>query len=223
MALVPLKCPNCGGEIQIDGSFKYGFCIYCGTKIMNEPQGTDNNRDTELINLLKLAKLSIASQDLRAADATLEKAMLVDVDVSDLWCMKAVVDWDVGNKRAGHFARADACSRSLGIFTKDDASKQHGVPVTFFFQSKSLMTPDIMALLYFDNGMEIFVPIKKTNTVNISEGEHSVLLKSLTRKRAGNSSFTEQNEILNISGPCTFILTLKDDKSGFNIVTKNES
>ena len=221
MALIPLKCPNCGGEIQLDSSFKSGFCIYCGTKIVNETQTSGNDRDTELINLLKLAKVSLDSQDLKAADAALEKAMLVDVDVSDLWCMKAVVDWDVGNKRAGHFARAAGCSRTLGIFTKDDATKQHGVPVTFYFPSKSLMTPDIMALLYFDNGMELYVPIKKTNTATISQGEHSILLKSMTRKR-GTSTFTEQHETLNITGPCTFVLTLKEDKSGFDVTVENK-
>ena len=167
MALVPLKCPNCGGEIQLDSSCKFGFCIYCGTKILNDAQKSGNDRDAELINLLKLAKVSIESQDYKAADAALEKAMLVDVDVSDLWCLKAVVDWDVGNKRAGHFTRASECSRSVGVFAKEDADKLHGVPVTFYFQSKSLMTPDIMALLYFDNGKEMYVPIKQTNTANI--------------------------------------------------------
>lgn len=34
MALVALKCPNCGGSLDLDDSREFGFCQYCGTKIM---------------------------------------------------------------------------------------------------------------------------------------------------------------------------------------------
>ena len=34
MSLVALSCSNCKGEIQLDDSKEFGFCLYCGTKIM---------------------------------------------------------------------------------------------------------------------------------------------------------------------------------------------
>ena len=34
MELIALKCPNCGGSIDFDRSREFGFCQYCGTKIM---------------------------------------------------------------------------------------------------------------------------------------------------------------------------------------------
>ena len=33
MVLIALKCPHCGGDIQLDDSREFGFCLYCGTKI----------------------------------------------------------------------------------------------------------------------------------------------------------------------------------------------
>lgn len=34
MALVALKCPNCSGDIELDDTRDFGFCMYCGTKVM---------------------------------------------------------------------------------------------------------------------------------------------------------------------------------------------
>ncbi len=34
MALISLRCPNCSGDIELDGSREFGFCMYCGSKVM---------------------------------------------------------------------------------------------------------------------------------------------------------------------------------------------
>ena len=34
MTLIALKCPNCSGDVQLDDGREFGFCIYCGTRIM---------------------------------------------------------------------------------------------------------------------------------------------------------------------------------------------
>ncbi len=34
MALISLKCTNCNGDIELDDSREFGFCMYCGTKVM---------------------------------------------------------------------------------------------------------------------------------------------------------------------------------------------
>lgn len=36
MGFVKLVCPSCGANIQLDGSKDFGFCNYCGTKIVQE-------------------------------------------------------------------------------------------------------------------------------------------------------------------------------------------
>lgn len=33
MATVSIKCPNCGGALELDDSREFGFCIYCGTQV----------------------------------------------------------------------------------------------------------------------------------------------------------------------------------------------
>jgi|GEM_PF-6643233 len=34
MGLVSLKCPNCGGQIDLDDKKEFGFCMHCGNKVM---------------------------------------------------------------------------------------------------------------------------------------------------------------------------------------------
>ena len=34
-ALEPLNCPQCGGAVDLDDNQEYGFCKYCGTKVIN--------------------------------------------------------------------------------------------------------------------------------------------------------------------------------------------
>ena len=33
MSLVTMKCPSCGGTLELDDTREFGFCIYCGTKV----------------------------------------------------------------------------------------------------------------------------------------------------------------------------------------------
>lgn len=34
MSLISLRCPNCNGDIRVDDNLDYGFCMYCGSKIL---------------------------------------------------------------------------------------------------------------------------------------------------------------------------------------------
>ncbi|MCR5522854.1 MAG: zinc ribbon domain-containing protein [Clostridia bacterium] len=36
MGFVAVKCPQCGADIQLDDSREFGFCNYCGTKVMQD-------------------------------------------------------------------------------------------------------------------------------------------------------------------------------------------
>ena len=36
MGFIALRCPSCGADIQLDESREFGFCNYCGTRIVQE-------------------------------------------------------------------------------------------------------------------------------------------------------------------------------------------
>ncbi|HNX13830.1 MAG TPA: hypothetical protein PKH29_03140 [Oscillospiraceae bacterium] len=43
MALISLKCTNCGGDIQMDDKKESGFCVYCGAKVLLQQAVTNIN------------------------------------------------------------------------------------------------------------------------------------------------------------------------------------
>ena len=61
MALVALKCPNCGGALDLDDSREFGFCQYCGTKIMiqeeKKKQLVEVDDSKKIVGWLDSAKL----------------------------------------------------------------------------------------------------------------------------------------------------------------------
>ena len=221
MPLIALKCPNCGGDIQLDGARKFAFCMYCGTKIMNESGSSDESRETELVNYLKLAKMEIRSNNLASAFEAIEKAKFVDPDISDIWYMMAFLNYDNKQTCSQYLRRADECSRSLNVFTMEDADRILGYPVKYTFVNKTLLTPDIMALMYFDNGKELFLPIKSTNTINLPVGDNHLVLKKMDRSKK-QASFKERECTLTVNGPCTFQLSL-DKKTGEILIEKKDN
>lgn len=40
MATVSIKCPNCGGALELDDSKEFGFCIFCGTQVRVQDEKT---------------------------------------------------------------------------------------------------------------------------------------------------------------------------------------
>ena len=40
MATVSIKCPNCGGALELDDSREFGFCIFCGTQVHIQDEKT---------------------------------------------------------------------------------------------------------------------------------------------------------------------------------------
>ena len=62
MVLVALKCPNCSRDIQLDVAEEFGFCTYCGTRIMllePNPVSVKPGCSDDLENLLKIARATV--------------------------------------------------------------------------------------------------------------------------------------------------------------------
>lgn len=63
MSLVALKCPNCGADLELEGTKEFAFCMHCGTKILiQEMVGRNSGSESsKLKNLEDLALTSIGS------------------------------------------------------------------------------------------------------------------------------------------------------------------
>ncbi len=91
MVLKALKCPNCGGEVHLDDNMKRGFCVHCGSEIINEPSTSGKveiDSRLTLINLLKASLDSIDCNELGRAEDLANKALDIDTGSPDAWFLK---------------------------------------------------------------------------------------------------------------------------------------
>lgn len=84
MKLVALKCPNCNSDIELDKDREFGFCNYCGTKIVVadavQKVTVNINRASEINNILKRAKDYEERQMLDEAEKYYDRALDIDMD-----------------------------------------------------------------------------------------------------------------------------------------------
>ena len=57
MGMVPLKCPGCGANIELDDSREFGFCNYCGTKVVQDKLVVEHRGSVTIDSSNRLANL----------------------------------------------------------------------------------------------------------------------------------------------------------------------
>lgn len=67
MGFIALKCPSCGASIELDENREFGFCSYCGTKVM---------QDKKIVEL----KGEVKVEGVSTADKLLERAYILIED-----------------------------------------------------------------------------------------------------------------------------------------------
>lgn len=56
MAMVAVKCPQCGADVEIDGAREFGYCNFCGTKIMQEKVIVEHKGNVKIDNSEQVEK-----------------------------------------------------------------------------------------------------------------------------------------------------------------------
>ncbi len=119
--LVSLKCPNCNGDVQLDNSREFGFCVYCGTKILNERSNESIVKIDErnkLINILKTAKRELELHHEEVVIKLLDDALYIDADCKDALLIKALLT-EGSNDMRSYRTMAEK-GNSYDIFTEQD-------------------------------------------------------------------------------------------------------
>lgn len=104
MALVPAKCTQCGGNIEVDDTHEAGICKFCGTPFITEKvinnyttNITNNNDFTganinivngNIDNLIKLAENAIIAGNGKEAVDYVNKALEINPESSKAWFLK---------------------------------------------------------------------------------------------------------------------------------------
>lgn len=86
MGFIALKCPSCGAEIQMDNSREFGFCQYCGTKIVQDKMVVEHkgrvgvDHSDEIKNLLMRANENFKMGNSDLAEQYYNRVLDMDFD-----------------------------------------------------------------------------------------------------------------------------------------------
>ena len=145
MPFIALRCPQCGAEIQLDNTREFGFCNYCGTKILQDKQIIekrvvyDHSKDIE--NNVQLGYRYFNNKEYKKA----------------YQCFEKVLGWDVNN--------ADA-NKMLDVLSnrKNTPNLYLRLNTTFYFSLKILLDGALVGKLSSSHPVYL----------NVSPGKHSL-------------------------------------------------
>lgn len=175
MALVALKCPNCGGDLQFEDSHDFGFCQYCGTKIMLQEALTykvEMDYTRQARNLLQNAEDYYSEGFKEKAYGYASDAMELDRTLARAWFIKAMCTDDyedrvVGLKNA--FKNTD--DPKLKEEIKKNLSEKCRVELKYSGLITSWMSEYPCPILI--DGERYL--LKDTSSVMLSKGAHTVV------------------------------------------------
>ena len=141
MTLVALKCPNCGGSLDLEDSREFAFCQYCGTKVMIQEeivkQKVTIDRSEDLKNVIKLAVIAFTEHDLDKVKELADKALEMDVNCLDAMYMKIAITKANGGDYQSLMELSKQCTTNLGLFTQEDIGKYLGSHISLKYVHSS--------------------------------------------------------------------------------------
>ena len=210
MPLIALKCPECGGDIQLDDAREFGFCMYCGCKVLLD-RAAPAGRPPSLRNILVLAYECIASEDWASAKPKVEQALMIDIDCPDAWLMKALVcsaagDWE-GERRAAERGRSLE-GRSLGVMSYEDYARRACKKVTFTLECG--FTRQGAEVMLEVDGMPAI--LRGGLTLKLTPGRHEVVAYD----KAFDGSVRERaSGAIDVDSDCSYVV--RSDSKGLSV------
>ncbi len=99
MGFISVKCPSCGSSVDLDETREYGFCSYCGTKIVQDRIVVEHRGSISISGvaneqaLLERAFLFLEDGDFSNADIYFEKVLDVNPKCSRAYIGKLLCEY----------------------------------------------------------------------------------------------------------------------------------
>ena len=219
--LIALKCPNCGGNIKFDDSLIKGFCMYCGTEIINESnnQSIKIDRTDDVINYLKLVKLMAEEHNWLEMNQYIDKIIEINMDISDIWYAKAIINYDNQQAYNRCIEKANQCITKFGIIKEDDIEKLYGFKVLFLLED-GFVARNYSDVIVNIDGTYIKSLIKGSFVqFGLLKGNHTILIEGHSAG-ATIPRYIRNNYKFNVYSDKTIIIHFKKLSFGYVIEEK---
>ena len=206
MALVGLSCPHCGGSVQLEENMKQGFCMYCGTKVVNDrfiSGEVSIDKSADIINHIKLTKDALIAHDWDASTRFVEKILLMDPECSDAWYMKALISKRQASAEAvsSFISKGEGAKNKFDLFSKEDITAFWGKYTIKVIAKEGAMKVPRTIIVTLDDGKEsIKINIGQEINFGVDGGSHSLFVRTDEGPPAllatnVRKSFTVENDV----------------------------
>lgn len=101
MSVEVVKCPNCGANINLNNNQEFGFCTYCGTKVVNN---TIKKQKITIENPIKIdGKVELVNNEFEAALAQADNSATIffTIDNPTIYDYNGVLNMYANAERLG--------------------------------------------------------------------------------------------------------------------------
>ena len=186
MALVAIRCPNCGGTVQFEEKMNSGFCVHCGNKIVNEHPAIEQvptDHDSKMAYYLKKAKGSLTDHDWDTADGLVNNILKLDPDCKDAWYMQALLHRRDGTSESIIEKAESGGKRDYGVFSKEDISKCWGeFDLTVKYEISKRTTLTVKTLVVIDGKDSFPLERGKSTIFGVNSGTHDITAQFIMKK-----------------------------------------
>ena len=134
MALIALKCPSCGADIELDESREFAFCSYCGSKVMQEKKIVELKGNVKVDGistvdkLLERACILVEDEDYIQAEKSFDKVLEIEPKCADAYWGKVLCEFEISDieiaKKSGiDITKSTNYKRALSFASEDKKEK----------------------------------------------------------------------------------------------------
>ena len=178
MALVSVRCPKCGGTVQMEEEMTSGFCVHCGSRIINEQSAggpVPAEKGSDIADHLRTAKESLASHNWDVAAGLVDSILLMDANCQDAWYMRSLIGLRDGTSESFIAKAESGGKKSYGVFSKEDISKCWGeCTLSVLYEWSKRTTVMVKALVTLDGKESIPVERGKSTYFGVTPGVHDL-------------------------------------------------
>jgi hypothetical protein len=192
MKLVPLKCPSCAANIQLDTANKIGYCMYCGCKVILDDNTNNNPNDDRLKiqNWIALAFDALRLKNIEVADQYANKIIELDINNSSAWYIKGCTSkgnigysiecWD----RAINYSGDNEKIRNMAF----DAKRNPNGSMIKFYKQLTIIRENQFFLInpsvdiFLNNRQIMSIGNGETRVTQLEEGSYSLSFKGSMRR-----------------------------------------
>ena len=216
MGFTALTCPNCGASVELSEDREYGFCTYCGTKVVQDKIVVEHrgkitvNGIADVETVLNRAFLLIEDKEYFQAITYLEKALDLDPQCSKAYIGKMLCQLQIPSIDALKTAQGlkirnnEFYKKALRFATKAERSEYEQLPKLI---DDNTMTAFQEELNRRKEAMDLLLPQIK---------EKEAFIKANTKKNILNHS------IRFILVPSIFVSSVADLLSGIFAIQVKE-